>query len=306
MAAITSCIASSSRSLVGPLLANPCRVSHRLTCSCLALRKFLSSGATQQTVGRSLGAVRSFSGRPFIISGVYIAGNHEIRERATSRCMASQVTTSPDLIDEIIHDHREFEEFYSNYKKAHQAGDEKEAEKWFNQLVWELSRHTVGEELVVYPLLDALGPKGKEMADKDRADHTKIKKELEEIYRLSEPDLFESALDRMMDELRQHIKKEETQDLEYLKQHADKKSLESAAKAFMYGKKIAPTRPHPSMTSRSAALEAALALFVTPLDKLKDMFTPFPKEEHTPYQPAGGKQDDQHEKPKEEEHAKKH
>lgn len=219
--------------------------------------------------------------------------------------MASQVTTGPDLIDEIIHDHREFEEFYSNYKKAHQAGDEKEAEKWFNQLVWELSRHTVGEELVVYPLLDALGPKGKEMADKDRADHKKIKKELEEIYRLSDPDLFESALDRMMDELRQHIKKEETQDLEYLKQHADMKSLESAAKAFMYGKKIAPTRPHPSMTSRSAALEAALALFVTPLDKLKDMFTPFPKEEHTPYQPAGGKQDDQHEKPKEEEHAKK-
>jgi hemerythrin superfamily protein len=220
--------------------------------------------------------------------------------------MASQVTTNPDLIDEIIHDHREFEEFYSNYKKAHQAGDEKEAEKWFNQLVWELSRHTVGEELVVYPLLDALGPKGKEMADKDRADHKKIKKELEEIYRLSDPDLFESALDRMMDDLRQHIKKEETQDLEYLKQHADMKSLESAAKAFMYGKKIAPTRPHPSMTSRSAALEAALALFVTPLDKLKDMFTPFPKEEHTPYQPPGGKQDDQHEKPQEEEHAKKH
>ncbi len=221
-----------------------------------------------------------------------------IRERAATSCsMSSHVTTTHhvpgDLMDEIKHDHREFEEFYTNYKRAYAAGDEKEAEKWFNQLVWELSRHMVGEELVVYPLLDAIGPEGKEMADKDRADHQKVKKELEEIHRLSDPGLFEATLDRIMQDLRQHTNKEETQDLEYLKQHADKKSLENAAKAFKYGKKMAPTRPHPGIPNRSAALEAALAFFVTPLDKLRDMFTPFPKEEHVPYQP------------KQEEHAKK-
>lgn len=212
----------------------------------------------------------------------------ELKAATSARCMASQVTTSPDLSDAIIHDHRELEEFYTSYKKARQNRDEEEAEKWFNQFVWELCRHSVGEELVVYPLMDTLGPKGKELADKDRADHQKVKNELEEILRLNDPDRSETLLDRLMEDLRQHIKDEETDDLEFLKQNADPKTLETAAQAFMYGKKIAPTRPHAGIPNKWAVLEAGLGLFVTPVDKLRDLFTPYPKDENVPYQ--AGKQ----------------
>jgi hemerythrin superfamily protein len=317
MATLSSIASITSRSLAGPLiLANSsgraAAASHKqLTCSSgyylpaaynLSKSTRSSESPHQITVagaGRnSLSAVRSFSGRPLIVSGVdhIVAGSNprevltgwELKAATSGRCMASQVTTSPDLNDAIIHDHRELEEFYTSYKKARQNRDDEEAEKWFNQFVWELCRHSVGEELVVYPLMDTLGPKGKELADKDRADHQKVKNELEEILRLNDPDRSETLLDRLMEDLRQHIKDEETEDLEFLKQNADPKSLETAAQAFMFGKKVAPTRPHAGIPNKWAVLEAGLGLFVTPVDKLRDLFTPYPKDENVPYQ--AGKQ----------------
>jgi hypothetical protein len=42
-------------------------------------------------------------------------------------------------------------EYYDNYKKTSSV-DEKE--RWARQLIWEVARHAVGEEIVVYPLME--------------------------------------------------------------------------------------------------------------------------------------------------------
>ena len=61
-------------------------------------------------------------------------------------------------------------DYYDQYVKA--SGDADAQERWSNQFRWEVARHAVGEELVVYPLMEKhLGAKGKELADHDRADH---------------------------------------------------------------------------------------------------------------------------------------
>ncbi len=63
-------------------------------------------------------------------------------------------------------------DYYGKYTEAHTAGNEKEATAWANQLVWEVARHAVGEEIVVYPLMEKhLGDEGKRLADDDRKDH---------------------------------------------------------------------------------------------------------------------------------------
>jgi hypothetical protein len=60
--------------------------------------------------------------------------------------------------------------FYDEYKCS--AGDKDAQERWSRQLIWEIARHSIGEEIVVYPLFEKhLGEKGIEMADHDRADH---------------------------------------------------------------------------------------------------------------------------------------
>lgn len=63
-------------------------------------------------------------------------------------------------------------EYYDLYKKARDAGDTDKAERWSRQLIWEVARHAVGEEIVVYPLMEQhLGAEGKRLADEDRAQH---------------------------------------------------------------------------------------------------------------------------------------
>ncbi len=61
-------------------------------------------------------------------------------------------------------------EYYDNYVKANGKPDE--MSRWARQLTWEIARHAVGEELVVYPLMEkCMGDKGVKLADGDRAEH---------------------------------------------------------------------------------------------------------------------------------------
>jgi hypothetical protein len=78
------------------------------------------------------------------------------------------------LSDVIMHDHRELEEYYDNILKA-SSPDEKV--RWQNQFTWELARHSVGEEIVVYPVLQKQVSGGQQLADRDRAEHAKVSSE---------------------------------------------------------------------------------------------------------------------------------
>lgn len=61
-------------------------------------------------------------------------------------------------------------EYYDQYIKAN--GDPDAQERWARQLTWEIARHAVGEELVIYPLMEKhLGEEGKKLADTDRVEH---------------------------------------------------------------------------------------------------------------------------------------
>ena len=61
-------------------------------------------------------------------------------------------------------------EYYDNYLAT--KGNVDAQSRWIRQLTWEVARHAVGEEIVVYPLMEKhLGAEGRKLADHDRADH---------------------------------------------------------------------------------------------------------------------------------------
>lgn len=85
------------------------------------------------------------------------------------RCISqSPIVMSPRIIDAIKDDHRELEDYYN---KILTASTDKEKTQWQNQFSWELARHSIGEELVVYPVFEKSVPGGRAMADKDRKEH---------------------------------------------------------------------------------------------------------------------------------------
>ncbi|KAG9051307.1 hypothetical protein FS837_009574 [Tulasnella sp. UAMH 9824] len=190
----------------------------------------------------------------------------------------SRSAASSTISEEIIQDHRELEEYYSKYSTA---TSEKERTQWANQFRWELARHSVGEELVVYPAFEKyLGAEGKQIADSDRAEHLEAKKLLYDLERTNVTDAnFPTLFEKLMKDLREHMKSEEENDLVKFEAAIPREESERLAKKFQRTKHFVPTRSHPSAPDKGGLPETAAGLASAPLDKLRDLFASFPDKE---------------------------
>ena len=60
----------------------------------------------------------------------------------------------------------------SDLERETTVGDAAAQGKWAHQLRWDIARHAVGEEIIVFPLMeDRLGQRGKELVKLGRAGH---------------------------------------------------------------------------------------------------------------------------------------
>lgn len=193
---------------------------------------------------------------------------------------ASTVAMSQTVIEAIKADHREIEECYDNIINAQ---DDDTRERWQNKFVWEVARHSLAEELVVYPAIEKhLGPSGKEIADKDRAEHQVVKNGLAKFQnmKVNHPDLI-PTLKGIMDELAQHIKEEEEHDMVKLEQALSTDDSISMAKSFSRTKAFVPSRSHPHAPNKPP-FETAIGLMTAPIDHIRDLFRKFPDESISP------------------------
>jgi len=203
-----------------------------------------------------------------------IAPSSTIFLRPSFRAMSGSNQTT--ISDAVIHDHRELEEYYEKYTNA---SDIKEKTEWANQFRWELARHSVGEELVLYPAMEKyMGEKGKKLADNDRADHLQCKKQLYELERtdISTPQ-YPTLFKELMDDLKTHMKSEEENDLIEFEKSVPEGESASMAASFSRTKMFVPTRSHPSAPDQGGPFETVAGLMAAPLDHLKDMFDAWPK-----------------------------
>ncbi|KAJ6088464.1 hypothetical protein N7486_009725 [Penicillium sp. IBT 16267x] len=173
----------------------------------------------------------------------------------------------------IKKDHREIEEYYD---KILTSTTEKEKTQWQNQFTWELARHSIGEELVVYPQFEKLLADGRAMADKDRKEHLSVKTQLKAFQNMqpSNPQ-FEPTLKALMEDLTQHIKEEESEDLPKLEESLTTAESEDLSKSFGRTKMFVPSRSHPSAPDKPP-YETAVGLLTAPIDHLADLFRSWP------------------------------
>ncbi|KAJ4130556.1 hypothetical protein NW754_009608 [Fusarium falciforme] len=178
--------------------------------------------------------------------------------------------------DAIIKDHRELEQYYN---EVINSADHDHQQRFGNQFVWELARHSIGEELVVYPAMERyMGTKGKEMAEHDRQEHHQVKELLKTFQGLSPQDSnYLPKLKEIWTLLSKHIEEEEGQDLPALEQalKADDGQSESMSNSFSRTKMFVPTRSHPS-AGEHPPFETVMGLMAAPMDRLADMFRKFP------------------------------
>ncbi|KAL3474262.1 hemerythrin HHE cation binding domain-containing protein [Aspergillus californicus] len=186
----------------------------------------------------------------------------------------SPIATTPRIIEAIKTDHREIEDYYN---KLLNSTTDNEKIQWQNQFTWELARHSIGEELVVYPQFENNLPDGRDMADKDRKQHQSVKEQLKQFQNMkpSHPE-FESTIKALMQDLSEHIKEEESHDLPKLEDALTAERSEELATSFGRTKMFVPSRSHPSAPDKPP-FETAVGLMTAPIDHLADLFRKWPR-----------------------------
>jgi hemerythrin superfamily protein len=172
-----------------------------------------------------------------------------------------------DLVDVLIHDHREIEEMFGEAET--EPGAERRRQL-ANAIVAELVRHTVAEEQYLYPTVRKVLPEGDRIAKHEIHDHSEAEADMKRLESLEPTDQdFDFVLTRLMAEMRQHMLEEEVDLFPRLRAAADPDELRELARKAQQVKKFAPTRPHPGAPDRPAVnklLHPALGL----VDRIRD------------------------------------
>jgi len=179
------------------------------------------------------------------------------------------------ISEAIINDHRELEHYYNEITNS---TDHEHQQRFGNQFTWELARHSVAEELIVYPAFQRhMGERGHEMAEDDRKEHHKVKLLLKEFQNMHAESVdYVPKLKELWQLLARHIKEEEERDLPALEEALKSTEGESERMASKFGltKAFVPSRSHPS-AGENPYFESAMAMLAAPIDHIADIFRKF-------------------------------
>ncbi len=179
-----------------------------------------------------------------------------------------------DVIEVLEQDHREVEQMFGELESLRGATDEDAQSRrkdLMEQVTIELVRHSVAEEVLVYPQVES--KVSAEEAERAKKEHAEAEETLQRLEKLDPDDAaFDSELDTLMREIREHVAEEEGEMFAHMRQVFSQEELDQMGSRVEAFKKVAPTRPHPNVPNeplpRLAAGPAA-SLF----DRLRDLAT---------------------------------
>jgi len=182
------------------------------------------------------------------------------------------VAEQRDVIEILEHDHREVEEMFRELEKLRGASSDEDKERrkgLTEQVTIELVRHSVAEEVLVYPEVES--KVSAEEVEHAREEHAEAEETLQRLEKLDadDPD-FDDELATLMKEIRHHIEDEEGEMFVHMRQVIDADELRKLGGRVEAFKKVAPTRPHPNVPNEAlprAAAGPAASLF----DRMRDL-----------------------------------
>ena len=175
-----------------------------------------------------------------------------------------------DVIDVLTTDHREATELIEQIRST---ADPEQRRDLADSLISELVRHSVAEEMYVYPAMRDHLPNGDEAVEHDTSEH----KELEALMKQLEASdagsqEFTQTVDEIAAALRDHIQDEEQEQFPALRQHLPEDRLVELKEKVETAKKIAPTRPHPAAPN-AELFHKMVGPGVGLVDRLRDKLT---------------------------------
>ncbi|MEU6809986.1 hemerythrin domain-containing protein [Streptomyces sp. NPDC046831] len=150
-----------------------------------------------------------------------------------------------DVIQELTTDHREVEEIFAQIE-ALPTGDSRRKDL-ADQATIELVRHSVAEEMHLYPAVRQHVRDGDAIADREIQDHSEAERTMKDLEGCpAEDPRFDELMGRLMRQIREHVTDEEENLFPLLRQATGPEDLERLGEKVRMAKKTAPTRPHPA------------------------------------------------------------
>jgi hemerythrin-like domain-containing protein len=178
--------------------------------------------------------------------------------------------TNTDVIDELTTDHREALDLLDRISSI---TDPNERRDLADTMISEVVRHSVAEEMYVYPAMREHLPDGEQAVKHDTEEHQKLEEIMKQLEAVqpSEP-RFDALVRDMSDKLRDHVRDEETEQFPRLRQWVPREKLVKLRDKVDSAKKLAPTRPHPE-APHSELFHKLVGPGVGLVDRLRDKLT---------------------------------
>lgn len=181
--------------------------------------------------------------------------------------MAVNYPAQPGDIDHLIaDDHTVVDRLFQHLEAG--RGDRRVLT---DQIIVELSTHTVAEEVVMYPLWRTLGMD--EFDDDARQEHGDMKELLATLSK-TDPgeDEFEKALSELIEVTRHHVEDEEQEEMPAFRDKVGADKLAELGKQVLAAKRQAPPAPHPHAPDEGK-IERAVGALAKPVDAAKAAVT---------------------------------
>ena len=179
-------------------------------------------------------------------------------------------STDHDVIDVLMTDHSEVEEMFAELEGLFGPGaDADRRREVTDNVTIELVRHSVAEEVVVYPQVKE--KVSAEEAERAKQEHAEAEETMKRLERMDSDDpRFEVEIRTLMAEIREHVAEEEGQMFPHMRTVFTEEELVDMGRRVTAVKKLAPTRPHPSVPNEGLprlAVGPVAGLF----DRLRDL-----------------------------------
>ena len=178
--------------------------------------------------------------------------------------------TDTDVIDVLTGDHREARELANQISATADPDDRRELT---DQLIAELVRHSVAEEMYVYPAMRDHLPDGEQAVEHDIEEHKQLETLMKQLESADAGTTeFEDALRSLQQVLVDHVQDEEIEQFPQLRAHVPAATLIELKEKVETAKKLAPTRPHPAAPN-AELFHKLVGPGVGLVDRLRDKLT---------------------------------
>lgn len=178
-------------------------------------------------------------------------------------------TAEQDVVDVLTTDHHEVMALVEQIPTA----DPETRRDLADTVIAELMRHSVAEEMYVYPAMREHLPDGEAAVQHDIEEHQQLVETMKAMESVDSADpRFLETLGRLEALLRDHVQDEETEQFPQLRARVPREQLVEMAAKVETAKKVAPTRPHPG-APHSALFHKLAGPGVGMVDRLRDALT---------------------------------